>query len=68
MPIYEYHCEECERDFEQFLRSMASKEAIVCPTCGSEQVKKAMSVFGGVSHGGGVSSYSNAAPACAPSG
>ena len=28
MPIYEYHCSDCGTDFEKFLRSMFSKEAI----------------------------------------
>ena len=65
MPIYEYHCTACGDDFEKFLRSMFSKETIVCPSCGSEHVSKAMSLFGmsSGSRGGGAP-----APACGPVG
>ena len=49
MPIYEYHCTDCETDFEQFLRSMANQETITCPECGGQHVKKAISLFGGMS-------------------
>ena len=51
MPIYEYHCTDCDTDFEQFLRSMASQEIITCPECGGQHVKKAISLFGGMSGG-----------------
>ncbi|HNS01561.1 MAG TPA: zinc ribbon domain-containing protein [Anaerolineae bacterium] len=65
MPIYEYQCTDCGDDFERFLRSMFSQEKITCPTCGSEQVKKAFSLFGATSSSSG--SVSSAA-ACGPVG
>lgn len=65
MPIYEYHCTDCGDDFERFIRSMFSKETIICPECGSDHVSKAFSVFGTAS--GGSRAVSSAA-ACAPSG
>jgi putative FmdB family regulatory protein len=46
MPVYEYQCDECGRTFELFLRSVKRKDAPVCPHCGSEQVHKAISLFG----------------------
>ncbi|MEA3334808.1 MAG: zinc ribbon domain-containing protein [Chloroflexota bacterium] len=65
MPIYEYHCDDCGTDFEKFLRSMFSKEAINCPGCGGDHVEKAVSMFASSNSsvgGGGV------APACGPVG
>lgn len=67
MPIYEYHCNDCGDDFERFLRSMFSKEAILCPECGSEHVSKAFSVFGTASGTSGGAAASPAA-ACGPVG
>jgi putative FmdB family regulatory protein len=66
MPIYEYHCTDCDTDFEQFLRSMASQEIITCPECGGQHVKKAISLFGSMS--GGSARSSAPAQACAPTG
>ncbi len=31
MPIYEYHCNQCDRQFEELV--FGSQE-VVCPTCG----------------------------------
>ncbi|MCX7708007.1 MAG: zinc ribbon domain-containing protein [Anaerolineae bacterium] len=67
MPIYEYHCENCASDFELFVRSMFSQETVACPECGSQHVKKAISLFGSVS-GGRTRSAGSSAQACAPNG
>ena len=67
MPIYEYHCNDCGDDFERFLRSMFSKETILCPECGSDHVSKAISVFGTSSGSSGGAAASSAA-ACGPVG
>ena len=66
MPIYEYHCTDCDDHFERLVRSMFSKELIICPKCGSQHVNKSFSLFGtsGGSSGGSITS----AAACAPSG
>ena len=66
MPIYEYHCNDCGSDFEKFLRSMFSKEAIICPDCGGEHVAKALSLIGSRSSGG--SGGASSAAACGPVG
>jgi putative FmdB family regulatory protein len=34
MPIYEYHCNNCDATFERFHRSAAVDSEIACPTCG----------------------------------
>ena len=46
MPIYEYRCEECDEPFEVFVRSSSQQTDFACPKCGSQRVKKAMSLFG----------------------
>jgi putative FmdB family regulatory protein len=44
MPIYEFHCAECERDSEILVRSSAWKGA-ECPHCGSTKLEKKFSTF-----------------------
>jgi putative FmdB family regulatory protein len=43
VPIYEYRCRACESEFEKLTDPRA---AVVCPTCGSPQVMRLLSVFG----------------------
>ncbi len=40
MPIYEYHCDDCNRDFELLIRSSTIP---VCPECGGLQLQKLVS-------------------------
>ena len=44
MPIYEYWCESCGREFEQMRPMSQSSEPAKCPTCGG-QSEKLPSVF-----------------------
>ncbi|RME66196.1 MAG: zinc ribbon domain-containing protein [Nitrospirae bacterium] len=43
MPIYEYKCENCDKDFEVLV---FGNQKVKCPECGSENIKKKFSVFG----------------------
>jgi putative FmdB family regulatory protein len=43
MPVYEYRCTDCEKTFEQLVRSQSQK--IECPTCGREHVSRVFSTF-----------------------
>lgn len=52
MPVYEYQCETCGREFDLFVRSATVGREPQCPDCGSSDVKKAVSLFG-VATGGG---------------
>jgi putative FmdB family regulatory protein len=63
MPIYEYRCEECGEGFELLVRSTAQKVAPTCPRCGSEKVRKAISLFG---VGGTGGSGKTSAASCGP--
>jgi len=42
MPIYEYHCPKCEKEFELLVRSSTRIE---CPDCGSRELTKKISAF-----------------------
>ncbi|VAX23543.1 hypothetical protein MNBD_NITROSPINAE03-1547 [hydrothermal vent metagenome] len=45
MPIYEYSCADCGRNFEVTHLTKESYENIGCPGCGGLSVKKALSTF-----------------------
>jgi putative FmdB family regulatory protein len=57
MPIYEFHCEKCERDSEILVRS-SDWRGTKCPHCGSAKLDKKFSTFAAAGSGGGD------APAC----
>jgi putative FmdB family regulatory protein len=46
MPIYEYQCKKCGEHFEKFIRGFAQQNDLICPRCGSDEVEKAVSLFG----------------------
>lgn len=45
MPLYEYHCTQCNHRFEKLLRSAASAEEAECPSCGGNIVNRLPSTF-----------------------
>lgn len=61
MPIYEYACKACSAKFEKLVRSMTHEEPAECPSCGSKQTARELSVFAVAGDGG---SKSSAAPGC----
>jgi len=63
MPIYEFKCENCKKEFEKFLISASKINEVKCPFCNSKEVKKKISacgVKGGNSEG--VSGTSSCSP------
>ena len=44
MPIYEFHCDDCDRDSEVLVRS-SEWRGTKCPHCGSVKLAKKLSVF-----------------------
>lgn len=50
MPIYEFHCEKCERDSEILIRS-SDWNGAKCPHCGSTKLEKKFSTFASKSEG-----------------
>lgn len=65
MPIYEYHCDQCDRNFECLIIGSDEPE---CPTCKGKNVDKMMSACGFVSRGGGGETVSRSAGASSCSG
>jgi putative FmdB family regulatory protein len=59
MPIYEFHCQKCQKDSEILVRSTEWKGA-KCPHCGSARIAKKLSVFASSVAGANQAS----APAC----
>jgi putative FmdB family regulatory protein len=61
MPLYEYECGECGRQFESYRRLSEVKDEEACPACGARAKKVGLSLFssakasspGGSSCGGG---------------
>jgi len=57
MPLYEFHCAQCDRDSEILVRS-SNWEGTKCPRCGSSRLEKKFSVFAS------TSGAEAAAPSC----
>jgi len=47
MPIYEYHCKDCNKTFEEIVASSATSNP-ACPACSSRNTEKLMSRIGGI--------------------
>lgn len=67
MPIYEYQCQECGEHFDKFVRSISAEAEVVCPACGSQEIRKGFSTFASRGTNGGTATISSA-PSCAPTG
>ena len=52
MPIYEFHCNDCDSDAELLVRS-SHWQGTACPKCGSTKLEKKLSVFASSVAGGG---------------
>ncbi len=68
MPLYEFQCADCQDDFEELVRSSAAVAEVKCPQCGSQQVRRKISVFASKSSAGPGFASSPAASSCAPGG
>ena len=49
MPLYEYACRDCEKEFETLVRGSEQPE---CPSCGSGHLERRLSVFAAHTAGG----------------
>lgn len=43
MPIYEYRCTGCERQFQSLVMKKGEEENLVCPGCGGRDLKRLIS-------------------------
>ncbi len=67
MPLYEYHCEHCDTDFDELVRLGTPDEEVECPSCGRHEAKRQLSVFSSM-HCGGSKAGSSAMGSCGSSG
>lgn len=51
MPIFEYRCLSCPVSYEVFHNGREKQEDVVCPSCGSRQAKKLISLVAVATHG-----------------
>jgi putative FmdB family regulatory protein len=69
MPIYEYSCKACQRDFEELVMRRSDEDDVRCPACKGKRVEKRMSRPAAHSSGeGGGASAAGASPGCGPVG
>ena len=67
MPLYEYKCSDCETRFDA-LRGMADADApIACPTCGSDNTCRLISLFSAIGGDGVIAGAGASCGSCAPS-
>jgi putative FmdB family regulatory protein len=45
MPIYSYHCKECDNHFELLVGVTADSNEKKCPKCGNKNIEKTLSSF-----------------------
>jgi len=61
MPIFEYHCTKCDKDFEVLV---LGNQSVTCPDCNGKKVKKLLSVVSHKSDGEFSSSQGSACSGC----
>lgn len=45
MPMYEFVCGECDQSFDKVMRFSELDQQPICPTCGSPDTRKKISLF-----------------------
>lgn len=64
MPIYEYVCLDCKKEFE-LIRSMSQKDApTACPACGTENSRRKLALTVAMSGGHAVSGSGGGCGSC----
>jgi putative FmdB family regulatory protein len=66
MPIYEFRCASCEKEFEALI-PLARVDDATCPSCGAGKPRRLMSVIAGMAGragAGGMEQAANNAPQC----
>ncbi len=44
MPLYEYACQSCKKNFDQLVRAAERDAKVKCPKCGSIKTARALSL------------------------
>ncbi len=45
MPVYEYICDACGHEFDEFSPSMSDESVVACPKCNKRTARRKLSVF-----------------------
>jgi putative FmdB family regulatory protein len=45
MPLYEYYCDDCQKDFTLLQSSQVNKDETQCPDCSGNRVQHNLSTF-----------------------
>ena len=61
MPIFEYHCNECDKDFEILI---LGNQEVSCPDCTGKNLSKLLSTFSHKSEGEFSSSKGSSCNTC----
>jgi len=65
MPIYEYHCQDCQAEFE-LIRSIRDADApLPCTKCQGENITRKLSLFNATSNGRSLSGTTGGCGTCA---
>ena len=64
MPIYSYHCEQCQTEFTELRQCSEMDAPIDCPECGGRESQRMLSGFAVGS--GAASTASSSQPASSP--
>ncbi|MEK7449956.1 MAG: zinc ribbon domain-containing protein [Planctomycetota bacterium] len=49
MPLYEFYCQKCKKQFELLIRKQSEISGAACPDCGGLKITKVFSTFATVS-------------------
>jgi putative FmdB family regulatory protein len=60
MPLYEYKCKKCEKNFETLVSLSKADDPVKCPYCGYEKSERLLSTF--------CASVGSKGASCAPTG
>jgi putative FmdB family regulatory protein len=66
MPLYEYQCHDCGKEFEKMVRFSEADQNPACPDCQSQDTKKKISSF--ASLGTSLNKSRVSSSSCAPRG
>lgn len=61
MPIYEFRCKSCDKEFETLLLGSEANETVTCPCCSSLDLERMMSLCSA-----GTGKISGSASNCQP--
>lgn len=68
MPIYEYVCPQCGRDFQKRVGFSQADDRQTCPHCGNRHGRRQLSLIGGVSGGSSSPGTNSGSSSCGPVG